>query len=249
MCALPTCRQWCLPGLLLLLLSVPALAQAPDRVMFQGRLLRADGQPETGTQTLRFAIYAAPTGGVPLWEETHVDVPVQNGAYAVLLGSSKSLAGVFDGQVRYLGVSLQDQSEMLPRLVIASVPYALQASDSETLQGASKSDFAPVSHTHPDATTSSSGFLSSSDKQKLDALPGQLSCTRRAASGSSTAGVTATCQAGETLTGGGCEDMPLSGFGSVDVTQAPTTNGFRCAVTGGTTSLVTAWAICCRIVP
>lgn len=140
-------------------------------MVFQGRLVRADGQPETSPQTLTFSIYASATGGTPLFTETHVDVPVNNGVYVVELGETQPLSNVFAGQVRYLGVALQSQSELQPRLVIASVPYALKAAESQTLGGSTKDDFAAASHGHGNATTSSSGFMSSSDKTKLNGVP------------------------------------------------------------------------------
>jgi hypothetical protein len=116
---------------------------------FQGRLVRADGTPETAPQDLRFALYATSSGGVSLWEESHPGTPVTNGYYAVLLGRSMPLpASVLNGQALYLGVSLAGQSELTPRLPLLSVPYALRADDSNRLEGRTAASFADANHTH-----------------------------------------------------------------------------------------------------
>ena len=69
----------------LLLLPLLASADVPRRMTWHGRLARADGSPETSPQILKFALYPAASGGAALWEETLQNVPVVNGAYAVVL--------------------------------------------------------------------------------------------------------------------------------------------------------------------
>jgi len=73
----------------LFLFAPSALAvDAPRQMTFQGRMLRVDGSPETLPQDLRFALYATPSGGAPLWEESHLGTTITNGYYAVVLGTS-----------------------------------------------------------------------------------------------------------------------------------------------------------------
>ncbi len=135
-------------GLALLPLSAHAV-DLPRQMTFQGRLVRADGTPETAPQDLRFALYATSSGGVSLWEESHPGVPITNGYYAVMLGRSMPLpASVLNGQALYLGVSLAGQSELTPRLPLLSVPYALRADDSNRLEGRAASTFADANHNH-----------------------------------------------------------------------------------------------------
>jgi hypothetical protein len=160
----------------LALSASPALAvDAPSQMTFQGRLLRADGSPETLPQDLRFALYATPSGGAPLWEESHPGTPITNGYYSVVLGTSTPLpTTVVNGQALYLGVSLVGQSELTPRLTVASVPYALLANTSNNslaLQGQPASAFAPAVHPHAAATPTASGFMAATDKTKLNGLP------------------------------------------------------------------------------
>jgi hypothetical protein len=139
---------------------------------FQGRLLRADGSPETAAQDLRFDLYTTLTGGSPIWFETYPATPVTNGYYAVVLGSKTPLpAAAFDGRGLYLGVSIVGQSELTPRLPVVSVPYALRADDSNRLEGRAAATFADFDHPHTPASPSADGFMSAADKAKLNAVP------------------------------------------------------------------------------
>jgi hypothetical protein len=155
------------------LVAVTAFAQTgvPERLVFQGRLVRGDGTGETVPQNLRFSIYDQPTGGSPLWTETHQQVPLSNGYYAVELGSSTPLGGVFTGAPRWMAVALEDQQDLGARLPIATSPYAFLAGDAAKLGGLDKDAFSRSSHVHPPATTTEAGFLSAADKIRLDALP------------------------------------------------------------------------------
>lgn len=137
-------------GTLALLASPARAADAvPRQMTFQGRLVRADGSPETRAQDLRFALYPSATGGAPLWEESHPAVPVTNGYYAVVLGAAQPLPdAVLNGQPLHLGVALVGQSELTPRLPVVSVPYALKAGDSARLEGLDAASFARAGHSH-----------------------------------------------------------------------------------------------------
>jgi hypothetical protein len=96
---------------------------------------------------------------------------VVGGAYAVVLGLASPLsAEVVNGQDLYLGLSLNGGAELQPRVRVASVPYALAAADAHTLQGHAATDFALTAHSHANATTGAAGFMSATDKSKLDAL-------------------------------------------------------------------------------
>jgi hypothetical protein len=161
---------------LLSLVLLPLVASAgdvPRRMTWHGRLARTDGSAETNPQTLKFALYASPSGGAPLWEETLQNVPVSNGYYAVVLGQATLLPlPVLNGQDLYLGLALNGGAEQQPRVRVASVPYALKASDAHTLDGRASAEFALTSHGHADATGSTPGFMSAADKSKLDGLNG-----------------------------------------------------------------------------
>ncbi len=109
---------------------------------------------------LTFSIYAQPDDVAPLWSETH-DVVLVNGQYQVLLGSTTAggvpLEFFSSGQARWLGVTVDEQPE-LPRTIFTSMPYALKASDAETLGGKPVSAFAMSDGTNSPAPKTAVSF-------------------------------------------------------------------------------------------
>jgi hypothetical protein len=109
-----------------------AASDVPTTMTYQGYLTDALGVPISGTATLAFELHTDPTGGSPLWTETHSAVEVTSGFFTVLLGSITPLdATAFQGTTRYLQVSVDTGGgfEDLPRQPLASVPYAFQAQE------------------------------------------------------------------------------------------------------------------------
>jgi hypothetical protein len=107
--------------------SAPAGAVVPQLLTEQGRLTDTSGNPLTGNVTLKFAIYAAPSGGSALWSETQT-ATLDSGFFSLQLGEVTALpSSVFDGTTRYLGVTVNNDPEMTPRESMTSVPYALIA--------------------------------------------------------------------------------------------------------------------------
>jgi hypothetical protein len=161
-----------------LLAQPPAkTATVPRLVKFAGALTDAAGKPLTGVAGVTFALYAEQTGGAPLWMETQNIAADPSGRYTAMLGVTRNdgiPAEVFaSGQGRWLGVQPQGESER-PRVLMVSVPYALQAADAETLGGLPPSAFALASSpalpgapkpaqaaAHPDVTgTGTANYLS-----------------------------------------------------------------------------------------
>jgi hypothetical protein len=112
----------------------PARAGVPDTVSFQGRLTSPNGQPvaDTDSQTLTFRLYDAPTGGTLLWSQTSSSVQVRGGAFSVTLDFSTGFTAqnTLDtalGGTPYVEVQAGDDPPMLPRLPLASSPYAFRA--------------------------------------------------------------------------------------------------------------------------
>ncbi len=115
-----------LVGLILLLLTtMPAMAQIPRTMNYQGSLKDAvTHEPVDGSRSMTFELFDVVTGGTHLWTETR-DVSVTNGIYSVILGSSAPLNLAFD-RVYYLQVSI-DGTVLEPRQQLTSVPYAQRA--------------------------------------------------------------------------------------------------------------------------
>lgn len=150
-----------------MMISTSANAKVPNTVNHQGRLFDSKGLPATGTKTITFAIYAKANDsvGAELWKETH-SVSLDDGYFTVSVGSSTAFgAGLFDGSERYLGITVDSDTEMTPRSAIASVPYALVA---ENVVG----DISPAS-----VSISGFGEVINSSGEWVGALTGLLGPT------------------------------------------------------------------------
>lgn len=98
-------------------------AQAPHILPVQGRLTNASGATVAdSTFTIAFNVYAAATGGAPLARVTK-SVQTKGGIFSSSLDFfGYSLA--FD-QPYFVGVQVAGDPEMVPRLALAAVPYAM----------------------------------------------------------------------------------------------------------------------------
>ncbi len=140
---------------------VPALP-VPRLVKFSGVVKDAAGAPRTGTVGLTFSIYQEQEGGATLWMETQNVELDGEGRYSVLLGSTQSEGMPLDlfasGDPRWLGVRVELPGEVeQARVLLVSVPYALKASDADTLGGKPASAFALAPTETSATTTTTSG--------------------------------------------------------------------------------------------
>lgn len=128
-----------LPALLALswalVFTSAALAQNPEGIDYQGYLTDAAGAPLDQPVNVMFALYAAETGGAPLWSETVAIVPSQ-GLFVTTLGAGANPfpVGLFSTPL-YMGITVGTDSEMVPRRALTSVAYAKRAVDADTLGG------------------------------------------------------------------------------------------------------------------
>ena len=121
------------------MIALGALADAtaspnvPAAISYQALLTDSLGMPVSGAFTIHFAIYDDPTGPTACWSETQT-VDVTSGVLNVYLGDYTALPeSLFDGTTLYLGVRVQSDIEMTPRMRITSVPYAFTAHQASTL--------------------------------------------------------------------------------------------------------------------
>lgn len=109
------------------MISLEAMAQAPNTITYQGKLTDDSGRPITVATDVIFAIYSGSTGGTPLYTTTLSITPDINGIFTVALGPIA--ASVFDGSARYLGITVGSDAEMTPRQLLASTPYSFNANN------------------------------------------------------------------------------------------------------------------------
>lgn len=133
-----------------LALTAPAFAASlPLRINFQGKLLDpATNAPKNGSQTVKFDIYDAASGGNLLWGPETQTVTATNGVFSAQLGSVLALSpDVFANGQTYLGVTVGTDAEMTPRQQLVMSPYSyasaqlVQASDIRVNAGLAYSTF------------------------------------------------------------------------------------------------------------
>jgi|GEM_PF-3588100 len=117
-------RKWVLATLMLLVTAF-VQAQIPRTLSYQGRLANEAGVAIEGDQTLTLRLYALENDDEALWQEQHV-TRVENGLFAVLLGSITPLELPFD-QPYWLGVTIGTGDELTPRMPLSSSAYSLNA--------------------------------------------------------------------------------------------------------------------------
>lgn len=122
-----------LAALVICAMALNVSAQAPNSIMYQGRLTNAAGDPITTNTSVTFYIYAAPTGGVPLYTAVHAITPDANGVFTVELLSVNTT--VLNGTKRYLAMKVGADAEMTPRQLLTSAGYAYSAENVADMPG------------------------------------------------------------------------------------------------------------------
>jgi putative metal-binding protein/stigma-specific protein Stig1 len=108
----------------LFLFSLIAIAAIPPTIQYQGFLKTTAGAAVNSSVPMTFSLYANLSGGSAEWTETHSSVSVIDGVFNVELGSvTPFTANLFDNP-KYLGISIDGDAEMDPRLKMTATPYA-----------------------------------------------------------------------------------------------------------------------------
>jgi hypothetical protein len=125
-------------------LAASASTAVPALVPFSGLITEPDGKPVSGETAITFLIFKDQEGSEPLFAETQAVTPDAGGRYRVQLGATLANGLPVDlfatGEARWLEVQAAGQPPQ-PRVLMASVPYALKAADSATLGGLRASAF------------------------------------------------------------------------------------------------------------
>jgi hypothetical protein len=162
----------------------------PHLVQFSGALKDAATRPIAGVNSVTFAIYADQEGGAALWSETQNVLADANGHYSTVLGVATTGGFPVDlfgtTQSRWLGVAIARQTEM-PRILMASVPYALKAGDAETLGGLPASSYVTTQQLEASNARPATTFVNGGGSTII-ATPGVATAlaTQASASGAST---------------------------------------------------------------
>jgi hypothetical protein len=164
----------CLAVLGALVPLTPARA-VTSTINYQGKLTTpANVAVANGQYNMRFWLLTSPSIATTsaVWTETLTGsnrVPVTNGLFSIMLGSTTPLTGVDFTQTLYLGVEIGGTStpvwdgEMLPRKILGTVPAAFEAENAQTLDGIATSSFlrSDEADTASGLLTFTGGFISS----------------------------------------------------------------------------------------
>lgn len=117
-----------------------ASVSVPRLINISGVYHPADGQPVARVEVVTVAIYTEESGGAALWQETQSVMLDASGRYSLLLGATQGDGVPLDvfasGEARWLGMTWARPGEVEgPRMRLATVPYAIRASDADTLGG------------------------------------------------------------------------------------------------------------------
>lgn len=119
----------------------------PHFVKFAGTLKQFSGTSNERVLALKFAIYGDETGGTPLWQEIQNAQLDPQGRYEVMLGATANdgipMELFITGEPRWLAVQpLWPGEPEMPRVLMVSVPYALEAANAQMLGGLPASAYA-----------------------------------------------------------------------------------------------------------
>jgi hypothetical protein len=178
-------------------------AQVPAGITQQGRVLDAEGTPVTAEVAITFTIYDDPMAADPaniLWTEV-LNIQLDDGYFSARIGEDADNAfpaDLFDGSVRYLGITIGTDDELAPRARLASVPYAFVA-------GNVIGDIHPTSVTvnGKEVIDSNGDWVGNAVDRPFSSLISMVTGTE-VSTGALTDPATATCPAGSFVTGGGC---------------------------------------------
>lgn len=109
------------------LLGAPAApAAVPQMTGYQAVLADPGGQPiRNDSLSVTFSIYDAATSGSLLWQEVQEVVTNNDGLFNTTLGAVAPIPdSVFADSARWLGITVETDPEMSPRLRFLSTPYS-----------------------------------------------------------------------------------------------------------------------------
>ena len=155
----------------------------PRLINFSGTLKDSLGKAVSGNVALTLSLYEDQDGGAPLWTETQTVQADSQGRYTALLGATQPEGLPQDlftsTRARWLGVApvLPAVGE-LPRVLLVGMPYALKASDADTLGGKPASAYVTTDILNAQAaasTASAQGTTPSTASQEPGAQPPTIS--------------------------------------------------------------------------
>jgi hypothetical protein len=118
----------------LLLFFTLSFAAVPRLINYQGILTDTEQIPIDGPHDLTFMIYPDSVTTTAYWTEVHNSVDIDMGLFNVILGSTTPIPdSLFANGERWIGITVDSDPEMAPRMKITSVPWALRAAVADSV--------------------------------------------------------------------------------------------------------------------
>ncbi|RKX28475.1 MAG: hypothetical protein DRP46_08590 [Candidatus Zixiibacteriota bacterium] len=121
-----------LAALIIFAAALNVSAQAPNTIMYQGRLTNADGTPMTGVvDDVRFRIYSGDHDAILkaiYYEQTSAIECDENGVFTIELGPITN-PNATAGYARYLGIKVGTDDEMIPYQKLTSTLYSISTAE------------------------------------------------------------------------------------------------------------------------
>jgi len=119
--------------ILTVFIAVQLFASTPKLIPVQGILSQADGSLINENIELSLSLFNAETGGDELWKEERTDFPVENGYISVYLGEVEEIDTSLITKAEELWLQIVFNGEKMPRVRLASVPFALEAINAQRI--------------------------------------------------------------------------------------------------------------------
>ncbi|MBP7652317.1 tail fiber domain-containing protein [Candidatus Dependentiae bacterium] len=148
--------------LVIFFLLIYAAAGNGYYIAYQGKLTDSDNRRINASVVIIFSIYSEETGTTELWTETHNSVNIVNGLFSVWLGSSNPINLKFDRQY-YLGININNQGELTPRIKLNASAFAYRAKYSDTAAFLENNAIAEGAMIINDTLTVNSSFIIEKD--------------------------------------------------------------------------------------
>ena len=114
---------------LVFLFLVQIAAAIPDSINLQGKLTDSSGTLQTGTFNFSIRIYDNFTAGNQLYETNITSATDSRGVFDLVLQN----VNISFADQRYVGIQVNDDAEMTPRVNLTSVPYSFRANTTDLL--------------------------------------------------------------------------------------------------------------------
>lgn len=151
----------------------PEAQVVPRLLAYGGRLQTQPGTPLTGIVDVTFGLHRSQDDVAALWTETQRLELNADGRFTVVLGATSVEGLPLDlfsaGEPRWLAIHAEGGIDP-PRVLLASVPYALKAADADTLGGLSASAFSRARASDGPAVSSAEAAASASDPRRIEGI-------------------------------------------------------------------------------